>query len=55
MDDRVPNLMECDECGKVGDFKDQYKPDTLFHLCDGKHVDKMGIWRRYKNSEVKDV
>ena len=49
---RKRNIMVCDECGKVKDFKDKYKPDTLFHRCDdGKEHTKFGIWR--KKNEVK--
>ena len=47
---RKPNLMKCDVCGNVADFKDEYKPDTLFHSHDDKTL-TMGIWRRYKNSD----
>ncbi len=47
MMDRKPNWLKCDVCGMVGDFKDKYKPDTLFHKCDGRSSKRIGIWRKH--------
>ena len=47
MSERKPNMMECNQCHVVEDFKDKYKPDTLFHKCNGVGSEQMGTWRKY--------
>lgn len=51
MTERKPNLMECNTCKKVADFKDEYKPDTLFHKCDGASSKRIGAWKKYTKKD----